>query len=1057
MILSKVKKTGIDLEKLIEDTIATGNFDRLLVVVPTNRKSLYWRKQIVKDSRNSACPKIFMETLSTLTNKLLSLSVTFNLISDAAASVLIKQSFTEESLEYFNVYSEKIPTGTLDRIKNLISKFKENGITEDEIISEAKTELTGSNIKKALDIAKIYRNYKNKCRKRKFYEIGDVYEELILLGDEALKGNFLKLFPNIENIIFYGFDEFTMPEIEIINMISNICDTYIDFDYYEKNSSIFYHLEAPTKYFEVKGFNKIEDLSSIPFWEFKDLCRKHLFNSFLTKPIDKYVNSIIKIKADDKYKEIEYIAKEIKKILSTTNIPPNRICVAFNLIKPYSSIIRSVFSKYKIPLNLTDRFKLDNSPIAILLINILNIVQNDYYYKDVFNVIDNKIIKRYLGDTKNLIAAAGELKITIGKKNWETLLSESLISYKNDEDYDYYDKIQKELYQDALEKFEKLKKLLEPFEKPLTIDSFLAEMNNLILKLDIHSYLLSNNHDINKKNIAALSKFLEVISEIFILLKSEYQDSKLNLIFYIDNIKTACKWARYNTIGISECGVLATTINEIRGLRFDYLFIGGLFDGSFPTKYQPEIFDKSKFLQKDKTHQTEERYHFYQTLCCWSKGLYLTYPCSEGEKELEESIFFGEFEHVFKITEISDANNYFANKIYSNDEILTFYGLLVRNGEKEIIEKLLTNTNYIIPHERIDKINKVYQIRTGNYLESNEYNGYLLENITNEELKQEVEEYLRSILNKQFSVSQLDEYAKCHFKYFANRVLKLTSFKEPSEEMEVYEKGILVHDILFEFHTYLRDNNISIMGCDDDTFNKITKLLFEIANRFIENSVINLPASFFEREKLIGKDDDVKNSILWRYLLQEREIRMNNNPSFFEVKFGKLSTKQKDSILSTDNPIEIAGIKLRGKIDRIDFDKNLKVFTIIDYKTGKVEIKEDDITDGYSNQLPVYLIAANKLLSDKVDNEIKPYNFMYYRLVYSEKDFGLVTFPNKQDIDNSIKSSEDIMEIAKQNIRKLVCDITEGKFNLISKPEFYNKVCSYCEFKAICRINEVKN
>jgi len=111
MILSKVKKTGIDLEKLIEDTIATGNFDRLLVVVPTNRKSLYWRKQIVKDSRNSACPKIFMETLSTLTNKLLSLSVTFNLISDAAASVLIKQSFTEESLEYFNVYSEKIPTG----------------------------------------------------------------------------------------------------------------------------------------------------------------------------------------------------------------------------------------------------------------------------------------------------------------------------------------------------------------------------------------------------------------------------------------------------------------------------------------------------------------------------------------------------------------------------------------------------------------------------------------------------------------------------------------------------------------------------------------------------------------------------------------------------------------------------------------------------------------------------------------------------------------------------------------------------------------------------------
>ncbi len=1057
MILTKVKTSGIDLEKLIDDTIRSGKFNKLLIVVPTNRKSLYWRKQIVKESSNSVCSKIFMETLSTLVNRLLSLTISYNLISDAAASVLIKQSFTEEALEYFNVYSNKIPTGTLDRIKNLISKFKENGITVDKILNEAKTELTGSNVKKAIDIAKIFGNYKKKCRERKFFEIGDVYEEFLLLGEEKLNENFFSLFPEIENIIFYGFDEFTPIEIEIINSIANLCNTYIDFDYYEKNSAIFYHLEAPKKHFEVKGFNQIDDLSTNPYWEFKNLCRKHLFTRNLNKPIDKYANNIKKIKADNRYKEIEFIAKEIKGLLVSTNTTPNRICVAFNLIQPYSSIIRSVFSKYKIPLNLTDRYKLDNAPIVILLVNLLSIIENDYYYKDVFNVLDNKIIKNYLGDTNSLIKAAGELKITIGKNAWRKTIQEKLDLYEDDLDIDYYDELNKSIYKDALEKFAKLENLLEPFEKLISIDSFLTEINTLILKLNIHDYLLSENHQINKKNVAAVSKFLEVISEIFVLLKSEFENNKLNLKFYIDNIKTACKWARYNTIGISECGVLATTINEIRGIRFDYLFIGGMVDGTFPTKYQPEIFDKNKFNQKDKTHQTEERYHFYQTLGCWLKGLYLTYPSTEKESELEESIFFSELEKVFIVSEVSESNKYYENKIYCDDELLTFYGSLLRIGENVECEKLQNTFNKLIPHKKINDANNIHDSRIRNFLSANEYNGYILENIQNLELKEKVEEYLSKILERQFSVAQLDEYAKCHFKYFAKRVLKLEPYKEPSEELEVYEKGNLVHDILFEFHTKLREKHLSLNGCDDETFDKISRILYNIANSKIENSVINLPISFFEKEKLIGDDENKEHSILWRYLLNERNRKTSSYPSYFEVKFGKLKSKEKDLILSTDNPINIGGLKLQGKIDRIDLDEESKVFTIIDYKTGKAEIKAEDIKNGFSNQLPVYIIAASKLLQEKINPELKSHNFVFYRLVYSQKDFGLNVFPKAKEIEEAKALNENTMKESEINIKNLVVEITEGKFNLISKPEFYNKVCSYCEFKPICRINELKN
>ncbi|HPN38231.1 MAG TPA: exodeoxyribonuclease V subunit gamma [Melioribacteraceae bacterium] len=1057
MILSKVEISGIDLEKLIEDTIRTGNFNKLLVIVPTNRKSLYWRKQIVKESTNAVCSKIYMETLTTLSNKLLSLSVNFNIISEAAASVLIKQSFTEESLEYFNVYSNKIPTGTLDRIKNLISKFKENGITVDKILNEAKLELTGSNAKKACDIAKIFGNYKKKCRERKYFEIGDVYEEILLLGEDGLKENFKKIFPDIENIVFFGFDEFTSLEIEIVNMISNFCNTYVDFDYYEKNSSIFFHLDAPTKYFEVKGFNKINDLSITPYWEFKNLCRKHLFNGNINQPINNYKKNIIKIKAENKYKEIEYVAKEIKYILEKTGTVPNKICVAFNLIQNYSSIVRSVFAKYKIPLNLTDRYKLDNSSIIILLVNLLNIVENDYYYKDIFNVLDNKIIKKYIGEANSLIKAAGELKITIGKNVWKRMLEDKLAEYDDETVTNYYDELNKTVYIAALENFKRLEILLEPFEKTLSIDQFLSEINNLINNLNIHEFLLTENHNANKKNVAALSKFLEVISEIFVLLKSEYGNTELSLKFFIDNIKTACKWARYNTIGISECGVLVTTINEIRGIRFDYLFLGGMVDGVFPTKYQPEIFDRNKFNQKDRTHQTEERYHFYQTLNCFTKGLYFTLPINENESEQEESIFLSEFQKVFDLTEIIEPEKYYSNKIYNEDELLKLYGTFLRTEklpEAGYLEELFNN---LLPYSSIKERNNIFNRRSVNYLEKNEFNGYITENIFYDELKQKIESYLSKILERQFSVAQLDEYAKCHFKYFAKRVLKLETIKEPNEEMEVYEKGNLVHDILYDFYNELRENKLILNGCSNTTFIKIKEIMFKIATNKIENSILNLPISFFEKEKLIGDANTKENSILFRFLENERNRNSSYLPAYFEVKFGKLSTKEKDKFLSTDNPIEIGGIKLQGKIDRIDIDVNTNTYSVIDYKTGATEVRIEDIKNGYSNQLPVYLIATKKLLKDKLDYDLKAYNFHYYKLVYPSKKFGLNTFPDEKDLVVAIELNENTMKEAEKNISNLVIEITNGKFNLISRPEFYNKVCKICEFKSICRINEVKN
>ncbi len=69
---------------------------------------------------------------------------------------LIKH-FKKTDLKYFSNYKNEIPRGTLDRIKNVITEYKLNGIYPDKILSES-NKLEGSEKLKAIDIANVYKN-----------------------------------------------------------------------------------------------------------------------------------------------------------------------------------------------------------------------------------------------------------------------------------------------------------------------------------------------------------------------------------------------------------------------------------------------------------------------------------------------------------------------------------------------------------------------------------------------------------------------------------------------------------------------------------------------------------------------------------------------------------------------------------------------------------------------------------------------------------------------------------------------------------------------------------
>ena len=362
MIFTKSNAGESDIEQLLSGKITAGKLNELILIVPTNRKVRYLRKELISRSPSGICGPMNLATIGTLSQQLFFGNKDFRneILSEAAAAVLLKQSFREVDLNYFSNYKKNIPSGTLERIKNVISQYKRLGISPERLKEESQL-LTGSEKLKALDISLIYDRYSIKINELKLFEIGDIYFNLNNLLPEEFQARFRKLYPDVDLIIIQGFDEFTSPEIEIINTVSDINKTslFLELDYSSNNPMIFKHLEST--------FSKLITKRFTPYTteeKEKNKFRKVIREKLFLNPKDKYKefeSSVFEIRAADKEKEVDLIAKEIKEIIYKNNVEPQNICVVFNLISNYSQIVRDRFAMHGIPFNLTDRLSLKTS------------------------------------------------------------------------------------------------------------------------------------------------------------------------------------------------------------------------------------------------------------------------------------------------------------------------------------------------------------------------------------------------------------------------------------------------------------------------------------------------------------------------------------------------------------------------------------------------------------------------------------------------------------------------------------------------------------------------
>jgi ATP-dependent helicase/nuclease subunit B len=1045
MILTK-SNTLKSAYKLLNQLILEGKGEEFLLIVPTNRKLRLAKKEIISKSPNQSISKINIETLSTISVKILEGCVgRLNILSESAASVLLNNSFRAINLKYFSSYKNGIPKGTLDRIKNVFHEYKRHGITP-EILADETVSLSGSARRKAEDISAVFYSYQELLKKLNAYEIGDVYRHLINLNLNDFGKTFDDLYNKVKLVVVEGFSEFSKPEIDILDKISDRVNgnLFLNFDYSEDNDALFSHLAETYQKLKNKNFKYFSE-EGAESEAFIKIIREKLFKPTEIKIVQ---NNICEITAKTPEEEITFVVKEIKNLIVNEGAKPHNICVAFNLIEKYSTIVRDKFQSFGIPLNLTDRYALNTFQPVVTIINLLEIEESDFYYKNVLRALSSDYFKPKYTTLYDLMNAVSELKIIAGYSSWNMFIKSHLRNYNDD---DSALKV-KSIYENILKEIDSINKLLIPFKKKLTLDQFYEELEKLVFHLNIPQKILTSGSGYEEENLKAITSLLQTAKELFELLKLDQSETETHSInYYLQQLRTAIESARFNVKEKSNFGVLVTTLKEIRGLKFDHLFLCGLVDGDFPTRYTPEIIQSKLYQRYEKKHQTEEQNLFYLSLSCWKKSLYLFHPLTNGNSELVPSNFLTAIKNIFDIKFRSE--NDYSNLIFSRNEYLMKFGEdIALNREIELPVGIENNP---IAEELINKITIQQEYRK-DIAVSNEFQGQI-------KVEGSLQSVLENLKNKSYSITQLETYAHCPFKCFAERILYLKPQSEPKEEIEALELGSLLHEILYEFYKEVKNKNTVISNCSNEEFAYLLELIFTIAKEKINDANFESPLSFFEKEKILGINDNRKYSILYLYLEQERNTQDGFLPLFFEETFGRRGESIDSDIDDVRTP---EGNKLFGKIDRIDLNERNSTIKVIDYKRGtkKSGLKED-IYRGLSLQLPVYLYAAKLIVERKLNLTTDPAIASIYSLKPGDS-FGndeLKLYNGRKGFNDSSDEEQKIIlqknrEVMKDSLNKIdeyISSISDGKFHLSILEDKAEKVCSYCDFKGVCRINEL--
>ncbi len=202
-----------------------------------------------------------------------------------------------------------------------------------------------------------------------------------------------------------------------------------------------------------------------------------------------------------------------------------------------------------------------------------------------------------------------------------------------------------------------------------------------------------------------------------------------------------------------------------------------------------------------------------------------------------------------------------------------------------------------------------------------------------------------------YSVSSLERYLQCPFRFFSERVLNLEEDPEDEATLNPKELGIFVHEVFQKF--FEEWNRQGHLGITPDNLPQARAIFGGV----IEPLLATLPEdeAAVQRTRLLGSaaDEGLAEAVFqleaeWETPVVERLLEHSLNGEF-EIR----------------TEAETRRVALRGKADRIDLLAD-HTFRIIDYKLSRAPDRK------LALQLPVYTVCAVQHLRQTRGEEWEP-------------------------------------------------------------------------------------
>ena len=366
--------------------------------------------------------------------------------------------------------------------------------------------------------------------------------------------------------------------------------------------------------------------------------------------------------------------------------------------------------------------------------------------------------------------------------------------------------------------------------------------------------------------------------------------------------------------------------------------------------------------------------------------------------------------------------------------------------------------------KKLDNYIKYNQIDEDFYIYGASYPNILYQTYDNKYKKID-KNLLKEYLNNKLvlSYSSLNNYNKCPFRYYLTNILKVDKYEETFETFI----GSLFHDVLEkcfinelnveeEINNYVKKNKKEITLKERFFINKITKdIKFVIEVLKKQREYTHLDKAMYESEIRIDKSfkDMQVEFIGFIDKILYKENDKNTLVSIIDYKTGSIDIELKYTLygLSLQLPIYLYLVKKANLFNKPKFlgfylqyilDKDI----VKDNNKKYLEQKEDNLKlMGYSLNDP--------LLLEKFDETYENSKLVRGLKTKSNGDFsGYSKVLSEKQIDNLISLTED-------NIDDAIDNICAANFDILPKKIGYtNDVgCKYCKFKDICFKKESDN